>query len=475
MVTSGTTVTRTRRGTYGRGAGAAVTLCAALSLLGAAPPLTAPVSARAPAPASAPLSAPAPAPAPARAPSSAPAPAQAPRTDLVSTAADGTQGDDRSLSARISYDGRYVAFDSEASNLVPDDTNGTGDVFVRDRRSGTLTRAGVGDDGHQSEDGSWNAAVSGDGGTVGFDSADPALAPGERPSGGSYAYVRDLRSGRTESIGIGPDGEPFRRSSTAALSGDGRYAAFIGYADIPEPPFSRATLYLRDRERGTTETVSGPLAPGPLLSDVSLSADGRHVAFRAYDDDRVNTTGAVYVRDRRTGLLTVVDHTPGDPRPVSRWYGEPSLSADGRSIAYVTNRDGKPATHPQVLWEVFVHDLATGRTVLAATAPDGGPLDRAARSPRVSPDGRHVAYTTAACATAEPACRPAVYLRDLRQQGPAATRRVSVAEDGGFPDHRVGAPAPARGGCQVAFESDATNLVPRHPRRVTDIYLRHLC
>ncbi|WP_030559987.1 TolB family protein [Streptomyces aureocirculatus] len=398
-----------------------------------------------------------------------------PRTDLVSTAADGTRGDSRSISARVSFDGRYAAFNSEASNLVPGDTNNTGDVFVRDLSSGTLTRAGVSDDGRQSTDGSWNAALSGDGGTVGFDSGDPALAPGERPPGGSYAYVRDLRSGHTESIGIGPDGVPFQRSSVAALSGDGRYAAFFGYADIPEPPFSRAMLHLRDRERGTTELISEPLAPGPLLSSVSLSADGRHVAFRVYDDSRVSVASAVYVRDRRTGKLAVVNHTPGDPQPVSRWYGQPSLSADGRFIAYVTNRDGKPATHPRVLWEVFVHDLTTGRTVLAGTAPDGGPLDKAARSPRISPDGRHVAYTTGACATAEPDCRPAVYLRDLRQQGPTATQRVSVAADGGFPDHQADDAAPAWGGCQVAFESDATNLVPRHPERITDIYLRHLC
>ncbi|MBW5421612.1 hypothetical protein GKQ77_08530 [Streptomyces sp. BG9H] len=425
---------------------AAVTLTATLPLLGAAP-----------------------------APAAAHWRSPAPRTEIISTAADGTRGDARSIAPEISHNGRYVAFDSEASNLIPDDTNGRGDVFVRDRRTGSLTRAGVADDGSQSQEGSWYGALSGDGRVVGFSSEDPALAPGERPADGDYAYVRDLREGRTEFVGIGPDGAAFRRSSLAALSGDGRYAAFFGYVEVPGPPFSKATLYLRDRERGTTEQISEPLAPGPLLSDVTLSADGRRVAFRVYDDSRVNMASAVYVRDRRTGRLDVVDHTPGDPAPVSRWYGQPSLSADGRFIAYVTNRDGKPANHPYALWEVFVHDLHTGRTVLASTAPDGGPLDKAARSPRISPDGRYVAYTTGACATAEPGCGSAAYLRDLRQQGLAATRRVSVAADGGFPDYGAEAPVPARGGCRVAFQSDSTNLVPDHPDRTTDIYVRRLC
>ncbi|MGW1075030.1 hypothetical protein [Streptomyces sp. NPDC002537] len=399
-----------------------------------------------------------------------------PRTEIVSVASDGTRGDRRSIAPMVSSDGRYVAFESEASNLVPGGTNGNGDVFVRDLRAGTLIRAGVADDGRQAQDGTWNVTLSGNGRLVGFTSSDPTLAPGRRPPGGTYVYVRDLRTRHTEAIGIGPDGVPFRQARPGALSADGRYVAFFGDVAINRPPFVKSALYLRDRERGTTELISEAVAPElPLLNDASISADGRYVAFSAYDDARVNEKNAVYVRDRRTGRLDVVDHTPGDPRPVSHWYGRPSLSADGRFVAYVTNRDGKSARNPTALWEVFVHDLRTGRTVLASTAPDGGPLDKAARAPRISPDGRYVGYATGSCATAEPHCGYALYLRDLRRHGRAATRRISVAVDGGYPDHPAEDPAPARGGCLVAFESEATNLVPRHPERVTDIYVRRLC
>ncbi|GGV41926.1 TolB family protein [Streptomyces spectabilis] len=400
---------------------------------------------------------------------------QAPRTDIVSTAEDGTRGNSHSYGARISYDGRYVAFETLASNLVPGDTNDTSDVLVRDRRTGAFTRAGVADDGRQSQQRVSLKALSGDGRVVGFDSPDPALAPGERPPAISHAYVRDVRSRHTEFVGIGPEGQLFEWSHLEALSGDGRYAAFFGYARIPRPPFYLATLYVRDRERGLTEVISEDLHPGPLMSDVSISADGRHVAFRVYDHDRYGVASAVYVRDRRTGRLHHINHTPGDPKPVSDWYGEPSLSADGRSIAYVTNRDGLPARHPRALWEIFVHDLRTGRTVLASTAPDDGPLKKPARLPQISPEGRYVAYPTSACATGEQDCKAALYLRDVRREGPEATRRVTVALDGGFPSHGASGPSPAWGGCLVAFTSSSTNLVPDHPEQVADVYVRHLC
>ncbi|WP_171076014.1 PD40 domain-containing protein [Streptomyces sp. YIM 121038] len=400
---------------------------------------------------------------------------QAPRTEIVSTTEDGTRGNSHSYKPRSSYDGRYVAFETMASNLVPGDTNDTTDVLVRDRRTGTLTRVGVGDDGRQSKESVDLRALSGDGRVVGFDSRDPALAPGERPPAISHAYVRDLRSRHTEFVAIGPEGKLFEWSRLEALSGDGRYAAFFGYARIPGPPFYLATLYVRDRERGLTDVISEDLYPGPLMSDVSMSADGRHVAFRVYDHDRYGVASAVYVRDRRTGRLHHINHTPGDPQPVSDWYFEPSLSADGRFIAYVTNRDGLSAPNPHMLWEIFVHDLRTGRTVLASTAPDGGPLNKPARSPQISPEGRYVGYTTLACATGEPDCKQALYLRDLRRDGPEATRRITVAVDGGFPSHGAGAPAPAHGGCLVAFASPSTNLIPDHPEQIDDVYIRHLC
>ncbi|WP_179083735.1 TolB family protein [Streptomyces rectiverticillatus] len=397
-----------------------------------------------------------------------------PRTERVSTAADGTEGDAPSHSPSVSADGRYVAFDSEASSLVPGDTNDAGDVFVRDLRTGVVLRAGLGDDGRQAQGGSRRATLSAGGRHVAFSSRDAALAPGERPSTGTHVYVRDLRTGRTEAVSVGGDGAPLLHARPAALSADGRYAAFIAPVPHHNPHLGGSALYLRDRERGTTEVISQPLEErldAPAVGSVSLSADGRYVAFGA-DAPRISTRSDAYVRDRVTGELRKVDRLPGDERPVSKWIRQPSLSADGRYLAYLSYRDGGERPTPVTQWEVFVHDLRTGRTVTASTAPDGGRLDRTAGEPQISPDGRYVAYATGACATAETGCRSALYLRDLRREGPGATRRISVAVDGGFPDRPAESPALALGGHVVAFASYATNLVPGDTNGVSDVFVR---
>ncbi|GGY07144.1 TolB family protein [Streptomyces hiroshimensis] len=433
---------------------AVTTLTATAALLTAAPPATAATATA----------------------TAATAHAHPPRTERVSTAAGGAEGNGQSVAPAISADGRFVAFASQASNLVPGDTNDAGDVFVRDLRTGIVVRAGVGDDGRQARSGSWSPALSADGRYVAFSSFDPALAPGERPSTGTHVYVRDLRTGRTEAVSVGLDGTPQLYAHPAALSADGRYAAFTAYAPHHNPSLGGSTLFLRDRERGTTEVISQPLEERldtPAVGSVSLSADGRYVAF-GEEAPRIPTRIDAYVRDRATGALRKVDRLPGDPQQVSAWIRQPSLSADGRYLAFLSYRDGKERPNPLTRWEVFVHDLRTGRTVAASTAPDGGRLDRTASEPQISPDGRYVAYGTGACVTAEPDCRYALYLRDLRREGPGATRRISVAADGGFPDGFTEAPSVALGGHAVAFASYATNLVPGDGNGVKDVFVRHM-
>ena len=100
-------------------------------------------------------------------------------TERVSVASDGSQADDFSANPAISGDGRYVAFNSAATNLVNDDTNWQSDVFVHDRVTGITERVSVASDGRQGDDFSANSAISDDGRYVSFDSAATNLVAGD--------------------------------------------------------------------------------------------------------------------------------------------------------------------------------------------------------------------------------------------------------------------------------------------------------
>jgi mannan endo-1,4-beta-mannosidase len=147
------------------------------------------------------------------------------QVELVSVASNGTQGNDSSFSASVSDDGRLVAFRSWATNLVAGDTNGTDDIFVRDRVAGTTIRVSVASDGTQGNGRSQAPFVSG-GHFVVFGSESTNLAP--NTNDGVYVYLHDLVSGTTELVAGPGANEP-------AISSDGRYMTFISYNYVDNP------------------------------------------------------------------------------------------------------------------------------------------------------------------------------------------------------------------------------------------------
>ncbi|NMG21975.1 calcium-binding protein, partial [Brasilonema bromeliae SPC951] len=145
---------------------------------------------------------------------------------LVSVADDGTQGNNYSRKPTISADGRFVAFYSAANNLVAGDTNNSSDIFVRDLLTGTTTRVSVADDGTQGNNNSSNPAISADGRFVAFDSTASNLVAGDT-NNTSDIFVRDLLTGTTTRVSVADDGTQGNGFSyTPAISADGRFVAF---------------------------------------------------------------------------------------------------------------------------------------------------------------------------------------------------------------------------------------------------------
>jgi Tol biopolymer transport system component len=225
----------------------------------------------------------------------------------VCTSSRGAQGNGFSGGVSISADGRYVAFSSDSSTLVAGDTNGTFDVFVHDRQTGTTTRVSVGPGGRQAERGGGSAAISADGRYVAYYSSDPGLVSGDT-NGQEDVFVRDQRTGAVERVSKSSRGVQSNGFSyNPAISADGRYVAFGSDASnlVPGDTNGAHDIFVHDRRTKATTRVSvgpgGRQANGQSLSPV-ISADGGVVAFTSQATNLVpgdtNGEGDVFVHLR---------------------------------------------------------------------------------------------------------------------------------------------------------------------------------
>lgn len=300
-----------------------------------------------------------------------------------------------SLQPALSADGRYVAFSSDASNLVEGDTNETTDVFVHDRETGRTIRVSVASDGTQANRRSSNPDISGDGRLVIFESDARNLDEFNTPG----IFVHDLETGETRRVSVASDGtEANEDSFDVDISGDGRYVAFWSHASniVPDDTNGEPDIFVHDLETGETTRVNvssaGEQANGYTFESVSLSADGRFVAFHtqatnliADDNDNAND---VYVHDRETGETIRVSLPATDRGDAS----DAVLSGDGRIIAYDTSVAADGDTDDT--WDVYIFDRETETQTRISVFPDGRESSVLAGSAAISQDGQVIAFET---------------------------------------------------------------------------------
>src|SRR5262245_34931582 len=269
-------------------------------------------------------------------------------TKRVSVDSAGLQGNGSCTGASMTPDGRYVLFASIANNLVPSGT-GYEDIFVRDLVLETTTRVSVDSTGAQSDGHSLGASISADGRYVAFGSNATNLVALDT-NGRGDAFVRDLVSGTTErvsvdSAGAQANGESFEPS----ISADGRFVAFVSVASnlVPGDTNGWADIFVRDRESGTTERVSLD-SRGAQGNDgsggPSISADGRFVAFGSFASnfarrDKTQDWDA-FVRDRLTGVTLRASVDPSGRERVDHGYDRliwPHISSSGRFVVFVSS------------------------------------------------------------------------------------------------------------------------------------------
>jgi Tol biopolymer transport system component len=352
----------------------------------------------------------------------------------------GHQANGTSFSPAISAHGRFVAFGSAASNLVPGDTNNADDVFVRDRRMQVTRRISVGAGGQQANGGSSWPAISADGRFVAFTSSASNLVAGDT-NGRIDVFVRDRMLQVTRRISVGPGGQQANSESSEnfepAISAHGRFVAFGSAASnlVPGDTNNADDVFVRDRKLQVTRRISvgagGQQANGTSFSP-AISAGGRFVAFASWASNLVpgdtNGTQDVFVRDRRMQVTRRISVGPGGQQANSDSFS-PEISAGGRFVAFWSIAKNLVAGDTNRRADVFVRDRTAKLTGRVSVGPGGQQANRRSLYPEISAHGRFVAFFSRAfnLVAGDTNNRFDVFVRDLVAR---VTRRVSVGSGG---------------------------------------------
>jgi Tol biopolymer transport system component len=312
-------------------------------------------------------------------------------------------GNGDSVAPSVSSTGRFVAFESAATEIIGSDTNGLRDIFIHDRTTKKNRRVSVRSNEKQAWGGdSRRPSISATGRYVAFESDAKNLVKGDT-NGKRDIFVRDRKSGKTTRVSLRSDGKQAwgGDSDAAAISANGRYVAFASKATnlVRSDTNGKKDVFVHDRSTGKTRRVSvrSNGNQGNNHSDgPAISADGRFIAFDSLAGNLVkgdtNTEYDVFLRDRNSKKTRRVSIRSDGKQALGSDSWQAAISADGRSIAfmsYATNLftndlNGEP--------DVFLRDRKSGKTRLVSRNRFGAMADNDSRGPDISADGRFVVF-----------------------------------------------------------------------------------
>jgi Tol biopolymer transport system component len=434
-------------------------------------------------------------------------------TERVSVDSAGVQGDGPSEYPAISADGRYVAFHSSATTLVSGDTNGIRDVFVHDRETGFTERVSISSGGVQGTSDSLSPAINSDGRYVAFQSFANNLVSGDTALCGTPPvtfscpdiFVRDRQTSTTERVSLSSaEVQANGESWSPAINGDGRYVAFYSEATnlVSGDTNNVEDIFVRDRQPGTTVRVSlasdGTQANGASDGWLAISSDGRFVAFTSDATNLVtgdtNAVGDVFLRDRDTDADGIFDEagavfttrvsvdSTGAQSNGESYFA--AISADGGLVAFGSEASNLVAGDTNVACDndgdtqyddncpdIFVRDRQAGTTNRVSLDSAGGQANAGSFAPAISGNGRYVAFHSLASnlVVGDSNGQGDVFVRDRLMP---STTRVSVDNGGGEGNGESLDPAISGDGHSVAFDSSASNLVTGDTNGRQDVFVR---
>jgi Tol biopolymer transport system component len=378
-----------------------------------------------------------------------------------------------SESPTVSGDGRLVAFASAADNLVSSDTNLATDAFVRDLKAGSTVIASMGKGPivTQTNEASHDAVVSGDGRFVAFDSVASNVVANDT-NNAEDVFVRDLKTGTNDRVSVDSyEGELNQDSLAPSISDDGRYVAFETSASAELLDSNGLNdIYLRDRLAGSTTLISAPTGPirtaaNDASFDPAISGDGTHIVFTSLATNLIsgdtNAKTDVYELDLTTDTITRVSVAAGSGQ-LNGNSGLPAVSTDGRYVAFASDATNAVAGDTNGVRDVFVRDTVAGTTERVSVSSTGTEANGTSQGPTISGDGRFVGFESTAGNLVSDDTNGVsdIFVRD-RLSG--VTLRESTTQNLGQADGASTSPSLARDGRTIAFLSLATNLDPNQP------------
>jgi hypothetical protein len=413
-------------------------------------------------------------------------------TTLVSVNTNGTSGDwfRTARGSVMNGSGRYVAFVSTASDLVPGDTNGIADVFVRDLQAGTTTLASVGATTNSIPPissiviSSESPEITPDGRYVAFYSTATNLVPGVTTTGD--IYVRDLLAGNTAWVSTNARAiyQSQHNSANAvscnySISDDGQFVAFEVCSNFPSGgPIGLGMVLRYHRSTGLTDILctnaSVPVLPFENMHDLAMTPDGRFTAFVA---NTSGTSTAIYLWDAQTGTNGLVSANLNNSGPANGLCESPVISSNGQFVAFTSSATDLVTNILAEGWHVYLRDMQAGVTQLLDADTNGvGVGVTPTMAPALSADGSVVAFDAANLLPDNRHLNYNVFARDLTAGATGLISARQPALSSQTPNGLSGLTpfSVSASGRFVAFYSDADDLVPNDTNGFGDIFVRDL-
>ncbi|MEF8756274.1 MAG: PKD domain-containing protein [Accumulibacter sp.] len=380
----------------------------------------------------------------------------------------------------VSADGRYVVFRSEA-NLVSDDTNQQPDIFRKDLTTGQVVRVSTDALGGQVDGSSYSPAISSDGRYVVFESYASNLVADDT-NFNSDTFRKDLTTGQvvrvsTDALG----GQADWWSSSPNISSDGRYVVFYSDASnlVADDTNQAPDIFRKDLTTGQVVRVSTDALGGQAhrsSDSPNISSDGRYVVFNSdasnLVSDDTNQRSDIFRKDLTTGQVVRVS-TDALGGQADGWSHSSAISSDGCYVVFYSDASNLVSDDTNQAPDIFRKDLTTGQVVRVSTDALGGQVDGSSYYPAISSDGRYVVFESygSNLVSDDTNQRSDIFRKDLTT---GQVVRVSTDALGGQADGWSYSSAISSDGRYVVFNSNASNLVPGDTTGTTDVFRKDL-